>query len=185
MAHASEVMPYFINPSKNLNEEEKVLAYQKCESELDALLTGETDVILKMVTINCVFKSHMPYFYWTGFYCVHKNDQLIVGPYQGTLGCFYINFKKGVCGTVAATKKTKIVDDVHALTEGEDHIACDPNSQSEIVLPVFDNKDNLIAVFDVDSSIKNSFDRVDQSFIERILLKHFAQNKLTQNKIVM
>ena len=184
MAHASEHMPYFINPSKNLSKEDKILAYEKSTQELNALLIGETDVILKMVSINCVLKSNLPYFYWVGFYCVQEGQKLIVGPYQGTLGCFYIDFKKGVCGAVADTQKTKIVDEVHSLSQGDEHIACDPNSQSEIVLPVIDHKGKLIAVFDVDSSEKYSFDKLDQKYLEDILNTHFSSSALTQNAII-
>lgn len=184
MAHAPEQMPYFINPSKNLSKEEKIAAYEKSAQELQALLAGETDVILKMVSINCILKTNMPYYYWVGFYCVQGDSKLMVGPYQGTLGCFYIDFKKGVCGAVADSKKTKIVAEVHALSQGDEHIACDPNSQSEIVLPVFNNEDQLIAVFDVDSSQTHSFDEVDQHYLELILKAHFSENPLTQNRIV-
>ncbi len=178
MAHASAEMPYFINPSVNLSRQEKIIAYDQVVYQLSALLQPETDVILKMSSINCLLKSHLPYYYWVGFYLV-ANDLLMVGPYQGTLGCLHINMGQGVCGRVAASRSTIIVDDVHALTQGEEHIACDPNSQSEIVLPVIDHNDRLIAVFDVDSSIKSSFDDIDQTYLERILKEHFAGAPLT------
>ena len=113
-------------------------------------------------------------------YCVN-DGALIVGPYQGTLGCLHIEFKKGVCGAVADSKQTKIVDDVHALSQGDDHIACDPNSKSEIVLPVFNQDKKLIAVYDIDSSVEASFNKTDQGYLEEILNKHFSTRPLTQS----
>lgn len=169
---ATQEMPYFIKPSKNLEVDEKRAAYEQAVIGIDANLQGESNMILKMATINCILKTYLPYFYWVGFYLV--NDQkLSVGPYQGTLGCLHIDFSKGVCGRAAREEKTQLVQDVHALDQGTAHIACDPNSQSEIVLPVFDEHKNLIAVFDVDSTTKNSFDEIDQEFLEAILEKHF------------
>jgi len=172
MAHASVEMPYFIKPSINLTKAEKKVAYEDALSALKALLHGETDHMTIMVSINCILKTHLPYFYWTGFYLM-KNDRLEVGPYQGTLGCLHIEIGKGVCGAVAASGKTKIVDDTHSLTQGDEHIACDPNSLSEIVVPVFDSEDELIAVFDVDSTLKGSFDKLDQEYLEKVIREFF------------
>jgi len=169
---ASALMPYFIKPSVNLSPMEKEQAYELAIQAIDANLTGETDTILKMVTINCILKTHLPYFYWVGFYRV-RNNRLEVGPYQGTLGCLHIDFSKGVCGRAARERKTQLVPDCHALEQGTAHIACDPNSQSEIVVPVFNGKKELIAVFDVDSTLKNSFDELDQKYLEQIMNQHF------------
>ena len=171
---ATAEMPYFINPSKNLSKEEKLEAYEMAELAINANLDEEQHWVMKMSTINCILKTYLPYYYWVGFYLVHK-EALVVGPYQGTLGCLHIDFSRGVCGKTAREQKTQLVNDVHALAQGKDHIACDPNSQSEIVLPVFDKNKNLIAVFDVDSSLKNSFDEIDQEFLERILKRHFEE----------
>ncbi|NRB53528.1 MAG: GAF domain-containing protein [Saprospiraceae bacterium] len=170
---ASAEMPYFIKPSQPLNQKEKVEAYEQAVQAIDANLMGETDLTLKMVTINCLLKTYLPYYYWVGFYLV-KNGKLMVGPYQGTLGCLHIDFSKGVCGKAASTKETQIVAEVHALAQGTDHIACDPNSQSEIVVPVLDAEGELLAVFDVDSTLPASFDEVDQQYLENLLRKHFA-----------
>jgi L-methionine (R)-S-oxide reductase len=169
---ATQEMPYFIKPSKNLEADEKQAAYEQAVLGIDANLLGESNVILKMVTINCILKTYLPYFYWVGFYMVNEG-KLSIGPYQGTLGCLHINFSRGVCGRAAREEKTQLVQDVHALDQGTAHIACDPNSQSEIVVPVFDKNKNLIAVFDVDSTIKNSFDEIDREYLEAILEKHF------------
>lgn len=179
---ASAEMPYFINPSKNLTSEEKKAAYEQAALAIDANLFEESNMILKMATINCILKTYFPYYYWVGFYIVN-DGKLIVGPYQGTLGCLHIDFSKGVCGRAAREQKTQLVNDVHALTQGTAHIACDPNSQSEIVVPVFDNDKNLIAVFDVDSSVKDSFDETDQLALEAILEKHFVQSNLVTSYV--
>lgn len=148
----------------------KEKAYKEALSELNSVLKGETHTILKMATINCILRESLSYYFWTGFYLVH-NRELIVGPYQGTLGCLHIAFGKGVCGTAAATKKTQIVPDVHKFPG---HIACDSRSQSEIVVPVFGPNKKLIAVFDVDSTKKNSFDEIDKKYLEKLFKKHFS-----------
>ncbi|MEZ4984745.1 MAG: GAF domain-containing protein [Saprospiraceae bacterium] len=95
-------------------------------------------------------------------------------PYQGTLGCLHIDFSRGVCGKAATTRQTQVVADTHALEQGTAHIACDPHSRSEIVVPVFDSSGELIAVFDVDSTLVGSFDAVDQHYLEQLLHRVFA-----------
>lgn len=175
---ATAEMPYFIKPSQSLSHDEKVTAYEQAMQAIDANLMGETDRILKMVTINCLLKTYLPYYYWVGFYLV-KDGKLMVGPYQGTLGCLHIDFSKGVCGKAARTRETQIVAEVHSLDQGTDHIACDPNSQSEIVVPVLDASGELLAVFDVDSTLAGSFDETDQQYLESLLQRHFAEELLT------
>lgn len=170
---ASAQMPYFINPSLNLSASEKRTAYAEARSAIRFTLGDEGDELVKMVTVNCLLKTYLPYYYWVGFYLVRGTDQLVVGPYQGTLGCLYIKFGRGVCGTVAASGETKIVTDCHALEQGRDHIACDPNSRSEIVLPVRNADGSLLGVFDVDSTLVASFDAVDQEELEGLLAEVF------------
>lgn len=148
----------------------KEVAYKDVIKSLDAILKGETHPILKMATINCILREALPYYFWTGFYLVHEGE-LIVGPYQGTLGCGHISFDRGVCGAAARTKQTQIVPDVHKFPG---HIACDSKSRSEIVVPVFDNKKELIAVFDVDSTEFASFDEIDKKYLEKIMQTFFS-----------
>src|SRR5258705_2757132 len=126
----------------NLSSSEKEKVYKNIAKHIAATLEGETNTILKMATINCLLREALPYYFWTGFYLVH-NGELIVGPYQGTMGCLHIAFGKGVCGTAAQEKKTQLVKDVNKFPG---HIACDSRSISEIVVPVFNNKKELIAV---------------------------------------
>lgn len=156
---------------------DKQTAYEQAISEINAILEGETNMILKMATINCVLKQHLPYYYWVGFYCVNKG-QLMVGPYQGTLGCLHIPFSKGICGRAAQTKEVQLVHNVH---DDPAHIACDSRTNSEIVLPVLDNDGQLIAVFDIDSTELSSFDEVDQAYLEPLLDLHFRKNTLIKS----
>src|SRR5436309_11669066 len=123
-----------------------------------------------MSTINSVLANRFPHFFWTGFYRV-CGDRLIVGPYIGTVGCLQIEFGRGVCGTAAAQRTTLVVADVQQFPG---HIACDPSSKSEIVVPVFDRDGALIAVLDVDSDRLNAFDEDDRAGLERIVAL-FAQ----------
>ncbi len=150
--------------------------YQKAISQINACLDGESNMILKMSTINAVIKQHLSYCYWIGFYCVNEGE-LIVGPYQGTLGCLHIPFSKGVCGRAAITQQVQIVEDVH---KDPSHIACDAATNSEIVLPVFNNNNQLIAVFDIDSTDKGAFDEIDGQYLSEILQAHFKDKPLTE-----
>ena len=170
---ASAEMPYFIKPSMNLSPEEKKQAYEEALVAIYANLEGEKSIVLKMATINCILKTYLPYYYWVGFYMVSGPEMLSVGPYQGTLGCLHIPYSKGVCGRAAREEQTQIVKDTHQLDQGTAHIACDPNSSSEIVVPVMGENGELIAVFDVDSTLKNSFDEVDQKYLEGMLIRIF------------
>ena len=166
---ASTEMPYFVRPSQNLSPEDKEAAYAQAYAAITATLTGVTSETVKMVTINSLLKTYLPYFYWTGFYLVERPGRLAVGPYQGTLGCLFIDFGRGVCGAVAASGETKIVADTHSLEDGKEHIACDPNSRSEIVLPVRRSDGSLFGVFDVDSTEIGSFDEIDERWLTQVL----------------
>ncbi|NCP66759.1 GAF domain-containing protein [bacterium] len=153
----------------------KTKAYELSFKQLQNLLKTEDNWITKMSTINCVLKTNFPYYFWVGFYLVSEPQKLIVGPYQGTLGCLHIDFGKGVCGASAKTRETQLVEDVHAFPG---HIACDSASNSEIVVPVFDPQKNLIAVFDVDSTEKASFNETDKIWLEKILVHFFERSEI-------
>lgn len=155
--------------------EDKSALYQQAEAQILAVLEGENDNVARMATISCLLAETFPdRYYWTGFYTVDqsKGDELVVGPYQGTLGCLRIPFGRGVCGEAAASGKTMIVEDVHAHAG---HIACDHRTNSEIVVPVYDAKNQIFAVFDVDSVYKAAFDNVDKLYLEKILRAVFAK----------
>jgi GAF domain-containing protein len=141
---------------------DKAALYRELKAEIDSVVAGETSVTARYATASCILaQAFKPRFFWTGFYVVDplKTQELVVGPYQGTLGCLRIPFGKGVCGHVAATGEPLIVPDVHAFPG---HIACDSASNSEIVVPVFDGQGNLAAVLDVDSTELGAFDEVDR-----------------------
>ncbi|RCK31389.1 diguanylate phosphodiesterase [Thalassospira profundimaris] len=147
--------------------------YDEAEKELISITEGETNVTALMATVSCILSQKFDYYFWTGFYVVdpQKENELIVGPYQGTLGCLRIPFGRGVCGTAAATRETQLVEDVHAFPG---HIACDSRSNSEIVVPVINGDGQLIAVLDVDSVEYGSFDETDRVSLETLMQRIFA-----------
>ena len=152
---------------------DKAARYAEVEAEILAVLDGEPDRVARMATVSSMLADAFPAFFWTGFYVVDaaKGDELVVGPYQGTLGCLRIPFGRGVCGAAAAERRTQIVEDVHAFPG---HIACDSRSASEIVVPVLDPSGALIAVLDVDATEKAAFDAVDAEWLERLMAKVFG-----------
>jgi L-methionine (R)-S-oxide reductase len=152
---------------------DKAARYAEAAAEIASVLDGEPNLTARMATVASMLAASFDHYFWTGFYVVDptRERELVVGPYQGTLGCLRIAFGRGVCGAAAATGQTQRVDDVHAFPG---HIACDSRSASEIVVPVFDRAGALIAVFDVDSDRPAAFDAVDQEGIEVILKAVFA-----------
>ena len=154
--------------------EKKEACYAEAAENIAAVIAGEPDPIARMATVACLLSQALPYYFWTGFYRVDPDraDELVIGPYQGTLGCLRIPFGRGVCGTAAKSGETQIVADVHAFPG---HIACDSRSRSEIVVPVRDDTGRLIAVFDVDSLETGSFDEHDRRWLERILEAAFGR----------
>ncbi|TAJ71891.1 MAG: GAF domain-containing protein [Phenylobacterium sp.] len=152
---------------------EKAERYAAVSAEIASVLEGEPNLVARMATVSSMLANSFAHYFWTGFYVVDeaKGDELVVGPYQGTLGCMRIAFGRGVCGTAAATGRTQVVADVHAFPG---HIACDGRSASEIVVPVVGADGRLIAVFDVDSDRPAAFDGVDQEWLERILARTFS-----------
>ena len=138
--------------------------YQELSKQISALVEGETDIISIMANVSAAIHETMGFF-WTGFYIV-KDNELRLGPFQGSVACMHIPFGRGVCGTSWQRKSTVIVPDVE---EFPGHIACSSLSRSEIVVPVFDTNGNVTAVLDIDSRELNTFDEVDQCWLERIV----------------
>lgn len=147
----------------------KSAAYAECYDAIVAIWSDEggaaLDDIALMATINSILSHRFLHYYWTGFYRV-CGDGLVVGPYIGTVGCLQIEIGRGVCGTAARDRRTVIVPDV---SQFPGHIACDANSRSEIVVPVFAPDGELVAVFDVDSDRVGAFDEEDRAGLERIM----------------
>jgi L-methionine (R)-S-oxide reductase len=149
----------------DLRRQPKDRAYAQLHAHVLNVLAGVNDEVAGMATISAL--THEAFrFLWTGFYRVVGSTTLLVGPYQGFLGCLEIAFGKGVCGVAAAERRTVIVPDVAAFPG---HIVCDSRAKSEIVVPVFDDKNALIAVMDVDSDKHGTFDEDDARGLERIV----------------
>ena len=146
----------------------KAEKYAELKAEIESIVAGETYVPARYASAACLLaEAFRPRFFWTGFYVVDpdKPNELVVGPYQGTLGCLRIPFGKGVCGACAEKRESIIVPDVHAFPG---HIACDSRSNSEIVVPVFDAAGALAAVLDVDSTEYDAFDEEDRHGLQAI-----------------
>ena len=142
--------------------------YRDLTLEIAGVVAGETSRTARFAsTVSLLVGAFSPRFFWCGFYEVDplKPAELVVGPYQGTLGCLRIPFGKGVCGACAVKRQTIIAPDVHVFPG---HIACDSRSNSEIVAPVFDLEGGLIAVLDIDSTEFNAFDEADAHGLESI-----------------
>lgn len=141
-------------------------AYDELNAQVGAVLEGIDDEIAAMATISALIHNAFGHL-WTGFYRVVEPDRLLrVGPYQGTLGCLEIDFGRGVCGTAAQTGETQIVEDVMTFPG---HITCDARSRSEIVVPVFNRDDDLIAVLDIDSDRVGTFSDEDRVGLQRLV----------------
>ncbi|MBR7620601.1 GAF domain-containing protein [Phenylobacterium sp. 20VBR1] len=153
--------------------DDKAARYATVAQEIASVLDGEPNRTARMATIASMLAASFEHYFWTGFYVVDpdRDRELVVGPYQGTLGCLRIAYGRGVCGAAAATGQTQLVPDVHAFPG---HIACDGRSASEVVVPVFDAAGELIAVFDVDATEPAAFDEVDARWLETILKAAFS-----------
>ena len=129
------------------NSKEKHEFYRNLNIHLKALVEDETDWLANCANFSALLFSQMPDINWAGFYFL-KNNELVLGPFQGKPACIRIPLGKGVCGTAAVTRKIQVVEDVHQF---EGHIACDEASKSEIVLPILYDQ-RLIGVLDIDSA---------------------------------
>lgn len=146
--------------SKSTSKRER---YATLLPQLKALVESESDLIANLANISAALKQTMDFF-WVGFYLV-KDDQLVLGPFQGPLACTRIDFGKGVCGTAWKEKRTIVVPDVDAFPG---HIACSSASRSEIVLPALQNN-RVALVLDVDSAELNDFDDEDERSLGHVI----------------
>jgi GAF domain-containing protein len=137
--------------------------YQELIPQIKALMEGESDLIANLGNICAALKEQFDWL-WVGFYLV-KDDELVLGPFQGPVACTRIKMGRGVCGTVWQEKKTYIVPNVE---EFPGHIACSSVSKSEIVIPVFRGEE-VVGVLDIDSAELSSFDTVDQRYLEELV----------------
>jgi GAF domain-containing protein len=136
--------------------------YESLLPQIQAMIKAEKDLIANLANIAAALKQQFEWF-WVGFY-LQKEDELVLGPFQGPIACTRIRKGKGVCGTCLAEAKTIIVPDVEKFPG---HIACSSLSRSEIVVPVIRNG-KVVAVLDVDSIQINCFDSIDQDYLEKL-----------------
>ncbi|MBP2077319.1 GAF domain-containing protein [Oceanobacillus polygoni] len=150
--------------------DDRVKSYELLIKQLDALTDGEKDEVAILSNASALLNQFLTDVNWVGFY-VWKDDELVLGPFQGLPACIRIGYGKGVCGTAVKEKQTQRIADVHQFPG---HIACDSASQSEIVVPILIN-DQVYGVLDIDSPNKNRFDETDQTYLEKfvaVLEKH-------------
>jgi len=142
---------------------DKLSRYTELRPQLEALIGSETDAVANMANFCAALKAAFGWF-WIGFYVV-REEQLVLGPFQGPIACTRIQYGKGVCGTAWAEQKSQLVADVEAFPG---HIACSALSKSELVVPVF--KDQKVwGVLDIDSTTLADFDQTDQVEIEKLM----------------
>jgi L-methionine (R)-S-oxide reductase len=142
---------------------DKADQYQSLIPQIEALITGEEDLVANLANICAALKEQFKWF-WVGFYLV-KDNELVLGPFQGPVACTRIAYGKGVCGAAWQQQKILVVPDVEAFPG---HIACSSLSKSEIVLPVFKDG-NIVAVLDVDSEELDQFDKTDAQYLEQLV----------------
>jgi len=146
-----------------INTGDKKEQYQSLLPQIKSIIENETDLIANLANVSACLKTQFNWL-WVGFYLV-KDDELVLGPFQGPIACTRIKKGRGVCGTAWQEMKTIIVADVEKFPG---HIACSSLSKSEIVLPII--RDNIvIGVLDVDSEHLNCFDEIDQGFLEEVV----------------
>ncbi len=142
---------------------DRQVIYDSLLPQLDALLTGETDLTANLANTAAALREAFGFF-WVGFYLA-KENQLVLGPFQGPIACTRIQFNKGVCGAAYSRRETILVPDVEQFPG---HIACSSASKSEVVVPIFDATGAVAMVLDVDSDQLNDFDQIDVRGLEQV-----------------
>lgn len=139
--------------------------YERILGQLQELLAKSKDPVARMATVAALLHHKQSAFSWTGFYLLKEGD-LVVGPYQGPVACLVLLPRHtGVCWAAVDRGEPVVVPDVHAFPG---HIACDPRSRSEVVVPLRDERGGIVGVLDVDSTRPAAFDEVDAAWLERI-----------------
>lgn len=147
-----------------LTPERKENRYKRISKQLAKLIPKTENRIARMATISAILYYKMESFSWTGFYLLNKSE-LFVGPYQGPVACQKLEKDHGVCWSCINRQKTIIVPDVRKFPG---HIACDPRSRSEIVIPLKNNRNQIVGVLDIDSNRLENFDETDELYLEMI-----------------
>lgn len=138
--------------------------YRELAAQLEGLLAGERDAIANAANASALLFQTMPDLNWAGFYFLRTPDELVVGPFQGKPACVRIAVGRGVCGSAVAERRSIVVADVMAA---ENHIFCDPDSRSELVVPLVRGTD-IVGVLDLDSPTSGRFDADDRAGVERL-----------------
>ncbi len=146
--------------TNNLHE-----SYQILLGQLESLINDEDDLIANLANASALLNQFLTDINWVGFY-LNKDNELVLGPFQGLPACIRIPFNKGVCGYSARNLTTVVVDNVHQF---EGHIACDANSNSEIVIPIITKNKQLIGVLDIDSPKFSRFTDIDKLYLEKFV----------------
>lgn len=146
--------------SNNSSKEEK---YEELIPQLKSLVANEKNLVANLANMAAALRETFGWF-WVGFYLV-DNDELVLGPFQGPIACTRIKYGKGVCGSAWKQAMTLLVPDVEKFPG---HIACSSLSVAEIVVPIFDQNQNVIGVLDVDSESYNVLDQIDKVYLEKI-----------------
>lgn len=144
---------------------DRATVYRELIPQIESLVFGEDDLVANLANIAAVLKEAFGFF-WVGFY-LKKENQLVLGPFQGPLACTRIDFDKGVCGQAFTKRETVIVPDVDAFPG---HIACSSASRSEIVVPLFDGRGDAVGVLDVDSDQLDGFSQTDADGLGKIAM---------------
>lgn len=148
-----------------MDKNKKAARYERVFEQIQSLTKDISNPTSRMSTISAILHHKFDYYFWTGFYLLNENQELLVGPYQGPLACLKLKAHTGVCWAGIDQAKAIIVDDVETFPG---HIACSSKSKSEIVVPLFTKENKIIGVLDVDSEAKNSFDETDQYWLNKI-----------------
>lgn len=135
--------------------------YQMLKQQITALIEGEPDIIANLSNVSALLNQTMDTINWVGFYLV-KDEELVLGPFQGKPACVRIPLHKGVCGAAVREARSMLVDDVHQF---DGHIACDAASRSELVVPIL-SQGKVVAVLDIDSPVEARFSESDREGIE-------------------
>lgn len=146
--------------TKNATKQEK---YEVLLPQIEALTVYETDLVANLANISSALHQVFSW-WWVGFYWVKENE-LVLAPFQGPIACTRIAFGKGVCGTAWKERKTQLVPDVEQFPG---HIACSSATKSEIVVPIFNQNDEVMGVLDVDSERDDILDEIDVFYLEKI-----------------
>ncbi len=147
------------------NTNDRNVIYNELLPQIEALIAGESDLIANLANVAAALKQAFGFF-WVGFYLDNQKGELVLGPFQGPIACTRIRYDRGVCGHSFSTKKTVLVPDVDAFPG---HIACSSTSKSEIVLPLYNSKNDILGVLDIDSDLLDDFSKIDQIALEKLM----------------